>query len=72
MNNELAYNIMCGLLVVVTAGSIYFMPAIISFSRKMESAWGVMALNLLLGWTLIGWIASFVWAFVGKKRLNES
>tara|TARA_B100001029_G_scaffold19193_1_gene12757 strand:+ start:177 stop:446 length:270 start_codon:yes stop_codon:yes gene_type:complete len=41
---------------------IYFLPSIIAFSRKCPSVWSITALNLFLGWTLFGWVASLVWA----------
>lgn len=39
---------------------VYFLPAIIG--RKQRNAWAIFVLNLLLGWTLIGWVAALVWA----------
>ena len=41
---------------------IYFIPSIIAFSRKCPSTLAITALNLFLGWTLFGWVASLVWA----------
>ncbi|WP_320675896.1 superinfection immunity protein [Prochlorococcus sp. MIT 1300] len=41
---------------------IYFLPSLIAFSRKCPSALAITALNLFLGWTLFGWVASLVWA----------
>jgi len=40
----------------------YFLPTIIAMVRNHSSAGGIFALNFFLGWTLIGWIASLVWA----------
>ena len=40
----------------------YFLPTIIAMIRNHRSAGGIFALNFFLGWTLIGWIASLVWA----------
>ena len=41
---------------------IYFIPSVIAFSRKCPSTLAITALNLFLGWTLFGWVASLVWA----------
>jgi hypothetical protein len=38
------------------------MLAIIAFSRKHHNTVGILAVNLLLGWTCIGWIVALVWA----------
>lgn len=39
---------------------IYFIPAIIGAQKKNAGA--IFVLNLLLGWTLIGWVGALVWA----------
>ena len=39
---------------------IYFLPTIVA--RHKRNATAIFALNLLLGWTLIGWIVSLVWS----------
>jgi hypothetical protein len=41
----------------------YFLPAIIAKSRKNPNTTGIFILNLLLGWTVLGWIGTLVWAF---------
>ena len=46
---------------------IYFIPSIIGFSRKCPSGLAITALNLFLGWTLLGWVASLVWALRNYK-----
>ena len=40
---------------------LYFLPAIIANEKRQGCAIGV--LNLLLGWTIIGWVVALVWAF---------
>ena len=42
---------------------IYFLPYIISFKRNHRNRTSIFILNLFLGWTFIGWVASLVWAF---------
>lgn len=41
--------------------AVYFLPAIIAFRRHHASAGSILALNLILGWTLPGWVMSFAW-----------
>jgi uncharacterized BrkB/YihY/UPF0761 family membrane protein len=41
---------------------IYFLPTIVAFRRQKRDCVAIGALNLLLGWTLIGWAVSLVWA----------
>lgn len=49
----------------VTAGVIvYVLPALIATWRQKRNALAIGALNLLLGWTLVGWVVSLVWALL--------
>jgi len=41
----------------------YFVPTLIAHYRKHHNREAIFWLNLLLGWTGLGWIAAFVWAF---------
>lgn len=41
---------------------LYFLPTIIAI-RRGHRATGIFVLNLLFGWTVIGWIAMLAWAF---------
>ncbi len=41
---------------------LYFLPAIIAFVREKRDAVSILVLNLLLGWTAIGWVIALVWA----------
>lgn len=38
---------------------IYFLPTIIG--RKKKNVMAILVLNLLLGWTLIGWVVALIW-----------
>jgi len=49
-----------GLIVILIS---YFIPTIIALIRKHRDATAIFILNLFLGWSLIGWIISLVWAF---------
>ncbi|WP_366415448.1 superinfection immunity protein [Novosphingobium sp. 32-60-15] len=48
-----------------------FLPSIIAFKRSHVQKWFVLLLNVLTGWTGIGWIAAFIWACVGKPEPKE-
>jgi len=39
---------------------LYFLPAIIG--RHKRDAAGIFLVNLLFGWTVIGWIIALIWA----------
>jgi hypothetical protein len=46
---------------------VYFTPLIITMSRNSPHSARLMAHNLFLGWTLIGWVAPFC-AWGGAPR----
>lgn len=48
------------LLVVV----IYMLPTFIAFGRQHPKRQDIAVVNILLGWTLIGWIGVFLWALL--------
>ena len=47
---------------------VYFLPLIVAINRGNEHRTGIGVLNLLLGWTVIGWIAALVWSTTGSKE----
>ena len=47
-------------LAVLSVG--YMLPWMIAALRGKSNHWAVMVLNLLLGWTLIGWVIALVMA----------
>jgi hypothetical protein len=40
----------------------YCIPLVIAIKRQHHSAMAIAAVNILLGWTVIGWICAFVWS----------
>ncbi|TRZ50036.1 superinfection immunity protein [bacterium] len=50
------------LLLVVLIFAIYFLPTLIAFLRQHKNSLAIFLLNLLLGWTVLGWVASLVWS----------
>jgi len=49
-------------LVLLAAVIVYFLPAIVADAREREDAFALTIFNVLFGWTVVGWIAAFVWA----------
>jgi hypothetical protein len=42
--------------------ALYLLPWIVSVTNKHPAKVGIFILNLLLGWTVIGWIIALIWA----------
>ena len=60
-------NVLLGLALWLAIAAIYFLPSIIAGLRgKANGGAGVFLVNLFLGWTLIGWLVAFIWAFTGR------
>jgi Superinfection immunity protein len=47
----------------VAAIGLYFLPSIVAYSRANHNVGAIFVLNLLLGWTFVGWVVALVWAF---------
>jgi hypothetical protein len=57
------------LLLFVFGLGCYFLPTIIALSRgKANGTGGVFFVNLALGWTVVGWFVSFIWACSGQTK----
>lgn len=53
------------LVLVAIALAIYFVPAMVANGKKRFGA--ILALNIFLGWTVLGWVAALVWAIAEEK-----
>ncbi|MBI3441218.1 MAG: superinfection immunity protein [Proteobacteria bacterium] len=52
--------------VIVAAILIYFLPSMLCIYRRHLNATAIFLTNLLLGWTIIGWIVALIWAFTNS------
>ena len=55
----------CGAVVCCT---VYFIPFGFALMRNSNNKLSIFLLNLLLGWTLVGWVFALVWA--ARKRTD--
>jgi len=58
-----------GFLVMVL---FYFMPALNARSRKHPSYAAIFFVNLLLGWTLLGWLIAIMWSASDFKPTGKA
>ena len=56
----------------IVAPILYFLPIIEASLRKHRSLTSIGLVNLLLGWTLIGWVAAIAWACSGGGKEEQS
>lgn len=57
----------------IGAVMLYLAPSMIADAREREDAFAVTMVNILLGWTVIGWFAALIWARhpVSDRRLKH-
>jgi len=57
--SETLFNALVTIAIVVC---LYFLPYFVAKNRKHVNTTAIGVLNLLLGWTIIGWVIALVWA----------
>ncbi len=50
---------------------LYFAPTIIALCRGHASKLAIFAVNLLLGWSMIGWLWAFIWSLASKGAIQN-
>lgn len=50
------------ILVLAIAFGMYFLPLIVAALRKHRQLPAIAMVDILLGWTVLGWIGALVWA----------
>lgn len=43
---------------------IYFIPSIVANSNNKKNEGAIIVFNILLGWTILGWVIALVWAMM--------
>lgn len=48
--------------------AVYLLPTIIAFKVRHHYAWVLAILNVVFGFTVLGWLGFFVWALIGPRK----
>ena len=59
-------------LVITLSLAIYLAPAIVAWRRGVSGAGMIFVFNVLIGWTVLGWMAMFIWAMAGDTHPAEA
>ena len=52
---------------------IYFLPTLVASGRNHANATPIFLVNLLLGWTFLGWVVAIVWSFSeNTQKLSQT
>lgn len=49
---------------------LYFYPMYEAYIHKQPNFFSIFALNLFLGWTLVGWVVALVWAIKSQEPVK--
>lgn len=58
------------LLLMALAPALYFLPTIIAVFRHKRNVLSISIINFAFGWTFLGWIICFAWAFMHDNNSN--
>lgn len=59
-----------GHVTLLLIAAFYLLPLACAIWRGHPQGYAIITLNVLLGWTVIGWLAALVWAFRDPGRAN--
>jgi hypothetical protein len=54
--------------IIFLAAIVHFIPTIIALARGHHNGFAIFLTNLLLGWTVIGWVVAFIWSCTAIER----
>lgn len=60
------------IMIFFSAVIFYLLPSVISAVRSTDHQGAIFFINVLFGWTVLGWIAALIWAVVEKPFVSVS
>ena len=48
---------------------VFFLPVIIAFSKGHQYRWIILFVNVVFGFTLIGWFGALIWSIAGDDLI---
>ena len=54
----------------IVAVAIYALPTLLAWSMGSPQRIAITLLDVLLGWTILGWMAALVWAIMSGKGVS--
>jgi len=50
---------------------VYFAPSVVAAMRQHHNLGAIIATNLLLGWTGLGWAGALIWSLTAVKKPRQ-
>jgi hypothetical protein len=51
---------------IFVAIPIYLMPSAIAHTRRHKNLVPILLVNIIFGWTIIGWVIALIWSFTSN------
>lgn len=52
--------------------AIYFMPTMFAVMMKNKNVYAIIALNILLGWTVVFWLFALIWSLMNQRQVASN
>lgn len=54
---------------LVVGAILYFVPTVLAWWMQVKSTRVIFYVNLVFGWTIVGWIVALMWAIAERNEL---
>lgn len=58
-------------LILIVIVSAYLFPTVNAVRRQHNNIAAIAVLNILLGWTFVGWVGALVWSFTNDRTIVD-
>jgi uncharacterized membrane protein YwaF len=55
-------------LFLIAVIAFYLLPLLVAWQRRHKSLAAIGFVNIVLGWTLVGWLWAMIWSLTGNVR----
>jgi hypothetical protein len=60
------------LVILAILAGLYLVPAIIAWIRGHDRKLAITALNILLGWSVLGWVGALLWSLMSSAGAHRT
>jgi len=65
MTSDLIIPSVAMLIAMLIGMIIFFLPTVIAFGKGHKYCWIILFINVVFGFTLIGWFGALIWSIAG-------
>ncbi|MFK5912987.1 MAG: superinfection immunity protein [Woeseiaceae bacterium] len=60
------------IIILIIVVYVYFIPSFVATKRGHSAVNGIIFVNLIAGWSLIGWVVCLIWAYSNSESKNTT